>query len=52
MSAEILKENTAMLKLAEKSGFSLMESEQDKNLYQAKLNLLPTEEQGKGKFRQ
>ncbi|WP_416189328.1 GNAT family N-acetyltransferase [Neisseria sp. CCUG17229] len=52
MSAEILKENTAMLKLAEKSGFSLMESEQDKNLYQAKLNLLPTEEQSKEKFRQ
>ncbi|PSJ80913.1 bifunctional acetate--CoA ligase family protein/GNAT family N-acetyltransferase [Neisseria iguanae] len=44
MSAEILKENTAMLKLAEKSGFSLIESEQDKNLYQAKLNLLPTAE--------
>ena len=52
MSATILKENTAMLKLAEKSGFSLMESEQDKNLYQAKLNLLSAEEQSKEKFRQ
>ncbi|RPD85636.1 GNAT family N-acetyltransferase [Neisseria weixii] len=52
MSATILKENTAMLKLAEKSGFSLMESEQDKNLYQAKLNLLSAEEKSKEKFRQ
>ena len=52
MSATILKENTAMLKLAEKSGFSLMKSEQDKNLYQAKLNLLSAEEQSKEKFRQ
>lgn len=52
MSATILKENTAMLKLAKKSGFSLMESEQDKNLYQAKLNLLSAEEQSKEKFRQ
>ncbi|WP_165089605.1 bifunctional acetate--CoA ligase family protein/GNAT family N-acetyltransferase [Neisseria yangbaofengii] len=52
MNAEILKENTAMLKLAEKSGFSLIESEQDKNLYQAKLNLSVTKEQSKEKFRQ
>lgn len=49
MSAEILKENTAMLKLAEKSGFSLTESEQDKNLYRAKLSLLPAQAQDKDK---
>lgn len=52
MSAEILKENIAMLKLAEKSGFSLIPSEQDKTLYQAKLNLLMPSEKDKLKFQQ
>ncbi|QEY23626.1 bifunctional acetate--CoA ligase family protein/GNAT family N-acetyltransferase [Neisseria animalis] len=52
MSAEILKTNTAMLKLAEKTGFTLIESDQDKELYQAKLNLSATPEAPKRKFRQ
>ena len=52
MSAEILKENTAMLKLAEKSGFTLIESDQDHDLYQAKLRLSATPDTPKRKFRQ
>ncbi|MGZ2229000.1 GNAT family N-acetyltransferase [Neisseria meningitidis] len=39
MSADILKTNTPMIKLAEKSGFTLKESDTEKNLYRAYLNL-------------
>lgn len=52
MSAEILKSNTAMLKLAEKSGFSLIESAQDKAVYQAKRKLLPQSEPRKFNLKQ
>lgn len=52
INAEILKKNAAMLKLAEKSGFTLTLSEQDKNLYLAKRNLLPAEQSGKADFPQ
>ena len=41
MSAQILKSNTPMLKLAEKSGFTLKESDTEKNLYRAYLHLVP-----------
>lgn len=47
MNAEILKENVAMLKLAEKSGFTLIPSDQDNRLYQAKLNLFAIEDENK-----
>lgn len=39
ISADILKTNTPMIKLAEKSGFTLKESDTEKNLYRAYLNL-------------
>ncbi|MCF7529734.1 GNAT family N-acetyltransferase [Neisseria lisongii] len=52
MSAEILKSNTAMLKLAEKSGFTLTPSAEDKQLYQAKLRLLPDETADRHNFPQ
>ncbi|ROV54055.1 bifunctional acetate--CoA ligase family protein/GNAT family N-acetyltransferase [Neisseria chenwenguii] len=51
ISAEILKKNTAMLKLAEKSGFTLTPSPDDKTLVQAKRSLLPPEAAEKRKFR-
>lgn len=41
MSADILKANTPMVKLAEKSGFTLKESDTEKNLYRAYLHLVP-----------
>ncbi|STZ75406.1 bifunctional acetate--CoA ligase family protein/GNAT family N-acetyltransferase [Bergeriella denitrificans] len=52
MSAEILKSNTAMLKLAEKTGFTLIAGTQDKDLCQAKLGLSATPEGRKHKFQQ
>lgn len=39
ISADILKTNTPMVKLAEKSGFTLKESDTEKNLYRAYLDL-------------
>lgn len=42
MRAEILKTNTAMRKLAEKSGFTLQDSPNDPQLYQAKRPLFQT----------
>ena len=52
MSAEILKSNQAMLKLAEKLGFSLTDSATDKDLCQARLSLQPRPAGPKRKFRQ
>ena len=52
MSAEILKSNQAMLKLARKLGFALSDSNTDKDLYQARLSLLPQPTAPKRKFRQ
>ena len=52
MSAEILKSNQAMLKLARKLGFALSDSNTDKDLYQVRLSLLPQPTAPKRKFRQ
>lgn len=46
MSAD-LKTNTPMIKLAEKSGFTLKESDTEKNLYRAYLNLAADKTTGK-----
>jgi len=52
LCAEILKSNQAMLKLARKLGFALSDSNTDKDLYQARLSLLPQPTAPKRKFRQ
>ena len=49
MNAEILKENTPMLKLAEKSGFTVIPSETDRGLYQASLDLNAWQNSNKNK---
>ena len=49
MNAEILKENTPMLKLAEKSGFTVTPSETDRGLYQASLDLNAWQNSNKNK---
>ena len=49
MNAEILKENTPMLKLAEKSGFTVTPSETDLGLYQASLDLNEWQNSNKNK---
>ena len=49
MNAEILKENTPMLKLAEKSGFTVTPSETDRGLYQASLDLNEWQNSNKNK---
>ena len=49
MNAEILKENTPMLKLAEKSGFTVTPSETDRGLYQAGLDLIEWQNSNKNK---
>ena len=49
MNAEILKENTPMLKLAEKSGFTVSPSETDRGLYQANLDLNEWQNSNKNK---
>ena len=49
MNAEILKENTPMLKLAEKSGFTVTPSETDRGLYQANLDLNEWQNSNKNK---
>ena len=49
MNAEILKENAPMLKLAEKSGFTVTPSETDRGLYQASLDLNKWQNSNKNK---
>ena len=49
MNAEILKENIPMLKLAEKSGFTVTPSETDRGLYQASLDLNEWQNSNKNK---
>ena len=49
MSAQILKSNTPMLKLAEKSGFTITPSEEDNTLCQARLNLTTPQNSNKNK---
>ena len=49
MNAEILKENAPMLKLAEKSGFTVTPSETDRGLYQASLDLNEWQNSNKNK---
>ncbi|MCP1659972.1 bifunctional acetate--CoA ligase family protein/GNAT family N-acetyltransferase [Neisseria perflava] len=52
MSADILQSNAAMCKLAEKSGFTLITSEEDKDLYRAKRSLIPPPAAEKRKSKQ
>jgi len=49
MSAQILKSNTPMLKLAEKSGFTITPSEEDNTLCQARLSLTTPQNSNKNK---
>ncbi|UOO82693.1 GNAT family N-acetyltransferase [Uruburuella testudinis] len=52
MTAEILKTNQPMLKLAEKLGFTVTPSPDDSELYQASLSLLPSANNSKRKSKQ